>query len=72
MVRDRDDVSLLVEIADRSVRSGATQGSTGQQETLRVVHQSLSVESGWADAVKDGLDEAAVVTGPTHQSCVPG
>jgi len=74
MVCDRDDVSLLIEIADRSVtvaRNAGIDRATG--DVIALVHQSLSVESGWAEAVKSGLSGAArAITGPTHQQLRAG
>ncbi|NLV13771.1 glycosyltransferase family 2 protein [Haloarcula argentinensis] len=74
MIRDRDDVSILVEIADRSVtvaRNAGIDRATG--DVIALVHQSLSVESGWADAVRTGLSGATqAITGPTHQQLWAG
>ncbi|WP_423999986.1 glycosyltransferase family 2 protein [Haloarcula salina] len=69
MVRDRDDVSVLVEIADRSVtvaRNAGLDRATG--DIVAFVNQGLSVEDGWADAIREGLSGVTeAVTGPTHE-----
>jgi glycosyltransferase involved in cell wall biosynthesis len=68
MVRDRDDVDLLVEIADRSVtvaRNAGIERSSG--DIVALVDHGLAVTGGWADAVRTGLADADVVTGPTRQ-----
>ncbi|WP_254273659.1 glycosyltransferase family 2 protein [Haloarcula marina] len=73
MIRDRPDVDVLVEIADRSVnvaRNAGLDRATG--DVVALVSQGLSVEAGWADAVRAGLAEAAAVTGPTHEQLVAG
>ncbi|WP_276272299.1 glycosyltransferase family 2 protein [Haloarcula litorea] len=73
MVRDRDDVDVLVEIADRSVtvaRNAGLDRATG--DAVALVNHGLSVESGWADAVERGLAETAAVTGPTHEQLAAG
>lgn len=69
MVRERDDVDVLVELSDRRVnvaRNAGIEEATG--DVVAFVDYDLVVESGWLDAVSDGLGEADVVTGPTHQS----
>ncbi|MFC6974246.1 glycosyltransferase family A protein [Halomicroarcula sp. GCM10025709] len=73
MVRDRDDVSVLVEIADRSVNTARNAGLdrvTG--DAVALVDQTLSVGDGWAEAVRSGLAAGAVVTGPTHERLTAG
>jgi glycosyltransferase involved in cell wall biosynthesis len=73
MVRDRDDVDVLVEIADRAVtvaRNAGLDRVTG--DVVAFVNHGLSVESGWADAVRSGLAEHAAVTGPTHEQLAAG
>jgi len=73
MVRDRTDVSVLVEIADRSVtvaRNAGLDRVTG--DAVAMINQGLTVEDGWLDAVRDGLSAAAAVTGPTHEQLRTG
>jgi len=73
MVRDRDDVAVLVEIADRSVtvaRNAGLDRATGDMVAL--VSQGLAVKEGWAEAVRTGLADHAVVTGPTHEQLAAG
>jgi len=73
MVRDRSDVDVLVEIADRSVtvaRNAGLDRATG--DVVALVNQSLSVESGWGEAVREGVAEYAAVTGPTHEQLAAG
>jgi len=68
MVRDREDVDVLVEIADRSTNAARNAGidhATG--DAIAFVSQGLSVTDEWATAIRAGLREAPVVTGPTHQ-----
>ncbi|QSG15761.1 glycosyltransferase family 2 protein [Halapricum desulfuricans] len=68
MVRDRDDVDVLVEIADRSVTTARNAGighTTG--DVVALVDHGLAVDESWADAVRTGLSNGDVVTGPTHR-----
>ena len=73
MVRGRSDVDVLVETADRSVtvaRNAGLDRATG--DVVALVSQGLSVESGWADAVRAGVEDHAAVTGPTHEQLAAG
>lgn len=68
MVRDRDDVDVLVEIADRSTNVARNTGidhATG--DAIAFLTQGLSVTDEWEGAIRAGLREVPVVTGPTHQ-----
>ena len=65
MVRDREDVDVLVEISDRTVnvaRNAGIEVATG--EAVALVDYDNRVEPGWRDAVAAGLDAAPVVSGP--------
>ncbi|TKX63390.1 glycosyltransferase [Halorubrum sp. GN12_10-3_MGM] len=65
MVRDRDDVDVLVEISDRTVnvaRNAGIEVATG--DAIALVDYDNRIEPGWRDAVDDGLDAAPVVSGP--------
>jgi glycosyltransferase involved in cell wall biosynthesis len=67
MVRERDDVDVLVEVADRSVAPARNAGADyARGDVLAFVDQGLSVTESWADAVTTGVDEHEVVTGPVH------
>ncbi|SFS02181.1 Glycosyl transferase family 2 [Halomicrobium zhouii] len=73
MVRDRADVDVLVEIADRTINAARNAGinrATG--DAVALLDRTFSVEDGWFDAVLEGLTEAPVVTGPTHQELTAG
>lgn len=66
MVRERDDVDVLVEVADRTesvARNAGIDRATG--DVLAFLEHGLSVRPGWADAIETRLDESSVVTGPT-------
>ncbi|QWC19637.1 glycosyltransferase [Halorubrum sp. 2020YC2] len=65
MVRDRDDVDVLVEISDRTVnvaRNAGIEVATG--DAVALVDYDNRIEPGWRDAVAAGLDAAPVVSGP--------
>ncbi len=73
MVRERDDVDVLVELADRSVtvaRNAGLDRTTG--DVVALVNQGLSVEDGWGEAVRTGIEAHGAVTGPTHEQLVAG
>ncbi|QAU12791.1 glycosyltransferase [Halorubrum sp. BOL3-1] len=67
MVRDRDDVDVLVEISDRTVnvaRNAGIGAATG--DAVALVDYDNRIETGWRDAVAAGLDAAPVVSGPVR------
>jgi len=73
MVRDRDDVDVLVEIADRTVsvaRNAGIERASG--DAVALLDHGLAVRDGWEDAVRERLAEADVVTGPTRRSLRAG
>jgi len=68
MVRDRDDVDVLVELADRAravARNAGVEAAGG--DAVAFVDDEFRVESGWIDAVRETLADADAVTGPTHR-----
>lgn len=70
MVRNRDDVDVLVEIADRNVnvaRNAGIDAATG--DVIALVGHDLVLEPGWREAVMETISEgASVATGPTHRT----
>jgi glycosyltransferase involved in cell wall biosynthesis len=67
MVRDREDVDVLVEIADRTVNAARNVGidhATGG--AIAFVNHTLCIGGGWMAAVTDRLAESDAVTGPTN------
>lgn len=68
MVREREDVDVLVEIADRSVTAARNAGiGHASGDVVAFVDHGLAVDDAWAEAVRSGLAEADVVTGPTRR-----
>lgn len=75
MVRDRDDVDVLVEIDERNVNVGRNAGiERASGDVIALVEYDLTIEEGWLDALRQGLatvpedgDERGAVTGPTHR-----
>ncbi|ACV13065.1 glycosyl transferase family 2 [Halorhabdus utahensis DSM 12940] len=68
MVRDREDVDVLVEIADRPTNAARNAGidhATG--DAIAFVNQGSAVTDEWERAIRAGLREAPIVTGPTHR-----
>jgi glycosyltransferase involved in cell wall biosynthesis len=66
MVRDREDVDVLVELADRTINAARNAGiERAHGETIAFVNHTLSISESWREAVRDGLADGDVVTGPT-------
>ena len=68
MVREREDVDVLVEVADRTVtaaRNAGIEQTTG--DVVALVDQGLAVTDEWYDALVAGLADADVVSGPVHE-----
>ncbi|MFC4360083.1 glycosyltransferase family 2 protein [Halobium salinum] len=73
MVRERDDVDVLVELSDRTInvaRNAGIEAASG--DAVAFLGDDLAVEDGWTDALEAGLAEADVVTGPTHRTLTGG
>lgn len=73
MVRDRDDVDVLVEISDRTLnvaRNAGIRAASG--DAVALLRYDLAVEERWCSAVTEGLEDADAVTGPTHQTLRAG
>ena len=68
MVRDRPDVDVLVEVADRTVAAARNAGiDHASGDAVALVDQGLTVTDTWLDAVRSGLDRFSAVTGPVHE-----
>jgi len=73
MVQERDDVDVLVEMADRTINAARNAGIThASTDVIAMVNHTLSVTESWYDAVLEGLIEYDVVTGPTHTQLTAG
>ncbi|MFC6826373.1 glycosyltransferase family 2 protein [Halopelagius fulvigenes] len=73
MVRDRDDVDVLVEISDRTLnvaRNAGIRAASG--DAVALLRYDLAVEERWRSAVEEALEDADAVTGPTHQTLRAG
>ncbi|MFC7204348.1 glycosyltransferase family 2 protein [Haloferax namakaokahaiae] len=69
MVRERDDVDVLIEISDRTLnvaRNAGLEAATG--EVVAFLRYDLAIEDSWLDALEAGIEDADVVTGPLHQT----
>ncbi|WP_101296235.1 glycosyltransferase family 2 protein [Halegenticoccus soli] len=69
MVRERDDVDVLVEISARTLnvaRNAGIEAASG--DAIAFLGQDFVIEESWLGAVVEGLADADVVTGPTHQT----
>jgi glycosyltransferase involved in cell wall biosynthesis len=68
MVRDRDDVDVLVELSDRNLnvaRNAGIEAASG--EAVALLRHGQLVSESWADTVVDSLADDDVVTGPTTE-----
>ncbi|WP_423751205.1 glycosyltransferase family 2 protein [Salinirarus marinus] len=73
MVRDRDDVDVLVEVSARTLnvaRNAGIEAAAG--DVVALLRHDLVVEPSWCEALADGVAEAPVVTGPTHRTLRAG
>ncbi|MFO7927130.1 MAG: glycosyltransferase family 2 protein [Halobacteriota archaeon] len=68
MVREREDVDVLVEIDERNVNVSRNAGVDRiRGDAVAFVSPTMTVEPGWLEAVTTSLAEAEAVTGPTHE-----
>jgi glycosyltransferase involved in cell wall biosynthesis len=73
MVRDRDDVDVLIELADRTINTARNAGiNRASGDVIAFLDRTFAVEEGWFDALTRGLDAAPVVSGPTHRELTAG
>ncbi|WP_152040617.1 glycosyltransferase family 2 protein [Salinigranum salinum] len=73
MVRDRDDVDVLVELSARTLnvaRNAGIQAASG--DVVAFLGHDFAVEPDWADAIRDRLADKPVVTGPTRRRVYGG
>lgn len=73
MVRDRDDVDILVEVSDRTLnvsRNAGIRAASG--DAIAFLRQDLGIEESWVAAIEAGLERAPVVTGPVHETLPAG
>ena len=68
MVRERDDVDVLLEISERNVnvaRNAGMRAAAG--DVIALLDDDFCVESGWYGAIEETTAQADVVTGPTDR-----
>jgi len=74
MVRERDDVSALIEVSDRNLNVARNAGiaeATG--DVVALVGHDVVVEESWRDGVVEAMDDGvAAVTGPVHRAVRAG
>jgi glycosyltransferase involved in cell wall biosynthesis len=69
MVRDRPDVDVLVELAERNVNAARNAGLVeAAGDVVALLGYDHAVESGWYEALTDAVaGDAGGITGPTHR-----
>lgn len=73
MVREREDVDQLLELADRNVNVARNAGAASASgDAVAFVDERTTVGDEWADAVDASLAESAVATGPVRRSLPVG
>lgn len=74
MVRERDDVAVLLEVSDRKLNVARNAGLLAASgDIVALVGHDTTVESTWADGVRAAIaDGAAAVTGPVHREVRAG
>ena len=71
MIRERDDVDVLIELADRTINAARNAGiDRARGDVIAFVNHTLSITESWREAVREGLQNADAVSGPTRT--VPG
>lgn len=66
MIRERDDVDVLIELADRTINAARNAGiDRARGDAIALVNHTLSVTEQWFEAVRAGIQSNKVVTGPT-------
>lgn len=67
MVRDRDDVDVLVEISDRTVNVARNAGiEVADGDAVALVDYDKRIGESWLEGVREGLVDTDVVTGPVR------
>ncbi|UPV99183.1 glycosyltransferase family 2 protein [Halorussus gelatinilyticus] len=75
MIRERDDVDVLVEVSDRKLNVARNAGlSTASGDAVALVGQDNAVEPSWSEGVREALadPDTDAVTGPVHRSVRAG
>jgi glycosyltransferase involved in cell wall biosynthesis len=67
MVRARDDVDVLIELADRTINAARNAGiDRASGDAIAFLDHTLTITDSWRDAVHEGLAEFDAVSGPTR------
>ncbi|MFW5939828.1 MAG: glycosyltransferase family 2 protein [Halolamina sp.] len=73
MVRERDDVDVLVEVADRCINVARNAGiAAASGDAIAMLGFDRRIAEGWVDAIREGLASASVVTGPLGADATDG
>lgn len=74
MVHDRDDVDVLVEVADRNVNVARNAGLTeAEGDVIALLDQGHRIDPSWRGAIEPAIGSGAdAVTGPTYRPVLGG
>lgn len=73
MLREREDIDVLVEISDRTVNVARNAGlEVASGEVIAFVDFFNRIGAGWLESLRAGLERASVVTGPVHREVKGG
>jgi glycosyltransferase involved in cell wall biosynthesis len=73
MVRDRDDVDVLLEVSNRKLNVARNAGiSAASGDVIALVGHAKIIEESWTEGVRSALADADAVTGPVHRSVRAG
>ena len=68
MLRERDDVEVLLEISDRNINVARNAGlREADGDVIALLDDGFCVEHGWYDAIEKATARADIVTGPTDR-----
>lgn len=66
MVREREDVAVLVELADRTINAARNAGiDRAEGDVVAFLDHTVAISPDWIAALTDGFEVGDVVTGPT-------
>lgn len=66
MIQDRDDIDVLVELADRTINAARNAGiDRAEGDRIAFIDHTLTISPDWRESIREH-ESASVVTGPTR------